>query len=381
MIKVSDILSENIDNYLVNHKLSYKQHKVVNKIINCFSENTSKVLFQCTNEDCDYEEHKPKPCRDRHCNRCNNNKKIKWLINLLRNHLPLPYYHIVFTLPSELNNLAICNQKILYDVFFKSAFHVLNKFSEDKKYFGGKLGYIGLLHTWGQKMDYHPHLHFIVMAGGIRENRFSKLPYGKKFIFPVKAMSKVMMGKFIELLKERYYEGKLIFPGKISTIKKERDFNRFLFEVSKKEWVIYSKAPLVNGERTLEYISRYTHKVAISNSRIKEYRNGKVSLKYKDYNKTDSKGIAKRNTLNLSVTEFIRRYMLHILPEGFRKIRYGGIFSSNQKTSAMKIIFETIGNDLKEIIEKVDNVIHEFEKDVKCLCPLCSHNVQLKGYG
>ncbi|MBK7982001.1 MAG: transposase [Ignavibacteriae bacterium] len=381
MIKVSDILSGSLNKYLIDHKLSYKQKKVINKIINCFSENSKQMHFVCSNEKCDYDEYKPQPCRDRHCNRCNNNKKIKWLINLLRNHLPLPYYHIVFTLPSELNNLAICNQKILYDIFFKSSFYVLNKFSQDEKYFGGKLGYIGLLHTWGQKLDYHPHLHFIVMAGGIKGNTYKKLPYQRKFIFPVLAMSKVMMGKFIELLKEKYNEGKLNFPGKLEPIEKEKDFNKYLFELSKKSWVIYTKAPLPNSERTLEYISRYSHKVAISNGRIKSYNEGKVSFVYNDYNEEDEKGIAKRKVIKITDIEFIRRYVLHILPEGFRKIRYGGIFSSNQKSDAIRIIMNCIKDELKKLIENTENLLHDFEEEVKCFCPRCNHTVLVNGYG
>lgn len=381
MIKVSDILSGSMDKYLVNHKISYKQKKVVNKIINCFSENNRKIHFKCSNHECDYEEYKPQPCRDRHCNRCNNNKKKKWLINLLRNHLPLPYYHIVFTMPSEINNLVICNQQIMYDIFFKSSFYVLNKFSQDEKYFGGKMGYIGLLHTWGQKLNYHPHIHYIVMAGGIKGNRYKKLPYQKKFIFPVLAMSKVMMGKFIDLIKEKYSEGKLKFPGKLEAIEKEKDFSKFLYEISKKNWVVYTKAPLPNSERTLEYISRYSHKVAISNNRIKSYSNGEVSFEYNDYNEEDEKGISKRKTMNITDIEFIRRYMLHILPDGYRKIRYGGIFSSNQKSEAIRIIKESIKSEIKRLIEKVESILYVFEKEIKCLCPRCNHSVLVNGYG
>lgn len=381
MIKLADVLSGSIDKYLLTHKLSYKQSKVISKLINCFSENSFPVSFNCTNSKCDYRELKQKPCRDRHCNRCNNNKKIKWLVNVLKSYLSLPYFHIVFTIPSELNNLAICNQKVVYEIFFKSCFYVLNKFSKDKKYFGGKLGFIGLLHTWGQTLNYHPHIHFMVLSGGIIEGQYKKLPYGKDFIFPVRAMSVVMMGKFIEMLKISYIEGKLEFPGQLGSIKGYKEFNTYLYQLSQKKWVINSKAPFSNGERTLEYISRYSHKVAIANSRIKSYKNGEVSFEYKSYRMKDKRGIPQKTIVSLEDMEFIRRYLLHILPEGFRKIRYGGIFASNQKKESIGIIRKSIREELENISDKVGAIISKLEEEVICLCPKCESKVLIIEYG
>lgn len=381
MITVADIFSGSMDKYLINHKLSIKQTKVVNKIINCFSDNSPSVLFRCSNNNCDYFEVKHKPCRDRHCNKCNSHKKIKWLIKISKSLLPLPYYHVVFTLPSELHNLAICNQKVIYDLFFKSSFYVLNKFSDDNKFFGGKLGYIGLLHTWGQKLNYHPHIHYMVLSGGIKEGMFKKLPYQKKFIFPVKALSKVMMGKFIEFLKLNYYKGNLKFPGKLEAIANEQNFNNFLYLLSNKSWVVYSKAPIPNSEKTLQYIARYTHKVAISNYRIKSFQFGKVSFEYKDYKQNSDDGLPIKKILTISDMEFIRRFLLHILPNGFRKIRYGGIFSSNQKAEAIRIIKESIEVNLKELSEKVKRILIQLEDKLLCVCPKCNSKVLINDYG
>ena len=381
MITVADIFAGSIDKYLDNHKISYKQTKVVNNIINCFSERSPSILFKCSNNKCDYFEFKHKPCRDRHCNKCNANKKIKWLIKISRSLLPLPYYHVVFTLPSELHNLAICNQKLIYDIFFKSSFYVLNKFSNDRKFFGGKLGYIGLLHTWGEKLNYHPHIHYMVLSGGIKDGMFKKLPYQKKFIFPVKALSKVMMGKFIESLKVRYYKGELNFPGKLEAIANEQNFNNFLYLLSNKNWVVYSKAPIPNSEKTLEYIARYTHKVAISNYRIKSYNNGKVSFEYKDYKQNNGNGLPIKKILTISDMEFIRRFLLHILPNGFRKIRYGGIFSSNRKAEAIRVIKESIGVQLKKISDKLNSALNFLEDKLLCVCPKCNSKVLIYDYG
>ena len=371
MIRVSDILLGSMGKYLVSHKISFKQRKVINKIINCFTEISRSVVFVCSNKKCGNIEHMKQPCRDRHCNRCNNSKKLKWVRKIVRDFPPLPYYHVVFTLPSELHNLAICNPKIIYNIFFKSTFYVLNKFALDKRHFGGKIGFFGLLHTWGQMLNYHPHIHFMVLAGGIKDGAYKKLPYKNDFIFPVKALSKVMMGKFIELLKQKYNSGELSFPGKLDDIASKQKFNNFLYLLSNKEWIVYSKKPF-NGSRVLEYISRYTHRVAISNHRIKSYNNGKVSFEYLDYKEKNSKGTPIKKIIQFSDMEFIRRYLLHILPDGFRKIRYGGIFASNQKADTIRIIKETLKNELEKLILKSSQFIDDIDKQLKIICKKCS---------
>jgi len=372
MIRVSDILLGSMGKYLVSHKISFKQRKVIHKIINCFTEYSRNVVFVCNNKKCGNIEHMKQPCRDRHCNRCNNSKKLKWVRKIIKDFPPLPYYHIVFTLPSELHNLAICNPKIILNIFFKSSFYVLNKFAKDVKFFGGKIGFFGLLHTWGQRLNYHPHIHFMVLAGGIKDGVYKKLPYQKKFIFPVKALSKVMMGKFIELLKENYFAGKLQFPGKLEDIASNQKFNNFLYLLSNKQWVVYSKKPFAGSGRVLEYISRYTHKVAISNHRIKSYNNEKVSFEYLDYKAKNSHGVPIKKIMLLSDMEFIRRYLLHILPNGFRKIRYGGIFASNQKANNITLIKETLKNELEKLIENTTKFIDEIDKQIKMVCKKCS---------
>jgi hypothetical protein len=254
---------------------------------------------------------------------------------------------------------------------------VLKKFGRDEKYFGGGIGFIGLLHTWGQTLFFHPHIHFMVMDGGIKNGEFKRLPYSKKFLFPVKAMSKVMMGVFIEKLNRNYEVDNLIFPGELSNISSTRTFNSFLWEMSKKEWVIFNQAPLNGSPGVLEYLSRYTHKVAISNNRIKEYSNGNVTFEYKDYRDRDKKGIAKKKLMRLREEEFIRRYLLHILPNGFRKLRYGGIFSSNRKKESFSIIKEFYKEVLERFTRQIDAWYLRIRKYVEVLCPMCDEKLSL----
>lgn len=372
-IRVADILEKSLPSYLEKHKLSWKQKKVINKIINCCSPNAAQQKIVCSNEGCDYEEVRSKPCGDRHCNRCNNCKMLKWLSKIMKQYLPLTYHHVVFTLPEELRNLILCNKEVIYDIFFKSCFEVLKKFGRDEKFYGGELGFIGLLHTWGQTLCYHPHIHFIVMDGGIRNGEFKRFRYYKKFLFPVKAMSKVMMGVFIEKLKYIYEAGGLLFPGELDKISSAKSFNSYLWKLSRKKWVIFNQAPLKGSSNVLEYLSRYTHKVAISNNRIKEYANGEVTFEYKDYKDRNENGIAINKLMKLSEEEFIRRYLLHILPNGFRKLRYGGIFASNKKKESLTIIKEL----LRKYARQIEAWYFRIRKYVEVLCPVCDEKLRI----
>ncbi len=380
-IRVADILEHGLPSYLTDHKLSWKQTKVVRKIINCCSLYSPRQRISCSNSSCDYSVERGTPCGDRHCNRCNNNKMLKWLSKIITQFLPLCYHHVVFTLPSELRNLILCNKEVIYDLFFKSAFDVLKKFSKDEKYFGGEIGFIGMLHTWGQTLSYHPHLHFIVLSGGIKNGSYCRLPYSKNFLFPVKAMSKVMMGVFIEKIKSVYHDGELVFPGKLERISSKNAFNNFLYEISQKEWVIYNQPPLNGSPKVLEYLSRYTHKVAISNNRIKDYSNGRVTFEYKDYKDRNKNDIPAKKLMVLSQNEFIRRYLLHILPEGFRKLRYGGIFASNRKRKSISIIKEYFKDLIDTLNQQTESWFKRVRKYIDVLCPKCEEKLLFNFYG
>ncbi len=380
-IRVADILEHGLPSYLADRKLSWKQSKVVNKIINCCSPYSPRQLVSCSNHNCDYSEVRGTPCGDRHCNRCNNNKMLKWLSKIITQFLPLSYHHIVFTLPSELRILIMFNKEIIYDLFFKAAFDVLKKFARDEKYFGGEIGFIGLLHTWGQTLSYHPHLHFIVLSGGIKNNSYTRLPYSKDFLFPVKAMSKVMMGVLIEKIKSVYYEDKLVFPGKLEKISSKNAFNNFLYKISQKEWVIYNQPPLNGSPKVLEYLARYTHKVAIGNNRIKDYSNGRVTFEYKDYKDKDINERPKKKLMTLNEKEFIRRYLLHVLPEGFRKLRYGGIFASNKKRKSISIIKEYFKDLIDTLNKQTEDWFKRVRKYIDVLCPKCEEKLLISFYG
>jgi Putative transposase/Transposase zinc-binding domain len=251
-------------------------------------------------------------CRNRHCGKCQGHKREEWMNARMGELLPVPYFHVVFTLPSELNKACMHQPKVLYDALFTAAWQTLYTFGKEK---GLQMGMIALLHTWGQQLSLHPHLHCIVPGGGVDEHGIWKgIRCDGKFLFSVKAMSKVFRAKFMAALK-----GKVEIPKPIREV---------LF---KKDWVVYAKRPFGNTASVLEYLGRYSHKVAISNSRIRAVTADEVLFEYKDYKAKGTKKL-----MSLRPEEFIRRFSQHILPRGFCKIRHYGVLSSSWKKVKLK---------------------------------------------
>ena len=258
-------------------------------------------------------------CRNRHCNKCQGQKREDWIIARESELLPVPYFQrdvapLVFTLPSELNPVAMYEPKILYDILFKVSWEVMQAFSKDRKHLDAQSGMIAVLHTWGQNLSLHPHIHCIVPGGGIDKNGNWRCAKNKgKFLFPVKAMAKVFRAKFVAELRKQLILDQRLYNG------------LFL-----KDWVVYAKRPFGNPKAVIEYLGRYTHKVAISNHRIKSIDNETVIFTYKDY-----RDQSKVKLMTLTHEEFIRRFSQHILPKRFVRIRHYGILSSTWKRSKL----------------------------------------------
>ena len=258
-------------------------------------------------------------CRNRHCPKCQGKQREAWIQAREDELLPVPYFHVVFTLPDALNRLCLFKPDILYGLLFKTAWSVLNSFGHDAKLLGAQTGMISILHTWGQTLTLHPHLHCIVPGGGLtKTGKWKHAKSDGKYLFNVKAMSKVYRGRFIAALKEQ-------LPQQVT-----KDLVNALY---KHHWVVYAKRPFTGPQSVVEYLGRYTHKIAISNHRIKSMGDDKITFSYKDYKHGS---ITKEMTLD--AVEFIRRYSLHILPKGFVRIRHYGILSSSSKETHAAII-------------------------------------------
>jgi hypothetical protein len=267
-------------------------------------------------------------CRNRHCPKCQSLDKERWVEARKRDVLPISYFHLVFTLPEVLRPMALRNQEVLYVILFRAASETLQELSRDPKYLGAHIGFIAMLHTWSQSLIDHPHIHCLVTGGGLSPDGKQWMPCEEEFFIPVKVLSRLFRGKFLAYLKEARDKGDLAFPGTIAHLREERPFKAMLDDLYSQEWVVYCKPPFLDAETVMEYLGRYTHRVAITNDRLVRLKGDKVTFRYRDRHDKDAIKV-----MTLDAPEFIRRFLLHILPDGFMKIRHYGILSNrNRKT-------------------------------------------------
>ncbi len=339
--------------YIENHKLSKEQWKVYNAIINCKTLDLGLHIITC--KECGDTHIALNSCRDRHCPNCQSYAREKWIQKESSYILNCPYFHIVTTIPCELNQLVLYNKKICYDILFKATSESILALAKDKKWLGAKVGITSILHTWGQTLEFHPHIHSIVTGGGLSNNKWIECK--EDYLFKVQVLSSLFRGKFLSMLKE----AELIFPKDKQYLKNKKNFNKFLEPLYEKTWITYIESPKGNPENVIEYIGRYSFRVAISNERIKDVSNGKVTFEYKDY-----KDNSKVKLMTISCEEFIRRFLLHVLPNHFTKIRHYGILSNRNKKAIISICRILIG-----MLVNSDFSIPPKRKLKEFKCPTC----------
>jgi len=328
--ELADIFIEHAACYLKTTKLCVVQKKAYQAIVLCRSASMGGHINSCDN--CGYSQQAYNSCRNRHCPKCQFVRKAQWVDKLASNLPATKYFHLVFTVPHCLNKLFYSNQKLAYGLLFKAAGHSLTQCAKDPKYLGAKAGAVAILHTWGQNLSYHPHIHMIVPAGGLSEDGREWIPSASKYFLPVKVLSAVFRGILFKLLERAYKNGEL-------HLSEGTNFLQLKQQCYKTKWVVYSQKPFKCSENLINYLGNYTHRVAISNERIIGHKNGKVSFCYKDYR---SAGL--RKVMTIEAREFIRRFMQHVLPDGFCKIRYFGFMSLS---------------NLKQAREDCNVIIHE----------------------
>lgn len=297
--------------------------KVLGRLCRCRTSELGFHLYKCRDEDCGHVKYQYHSCRDRHCPQCGTLKKDEWIEARTRELLPVKYYHVVFTVPHELNSIIMGHQRLMYKLLFDASAQTLTTFGKDEQYLGAQPGIISVLHTWGQQLSYHPHVHCIVSGGGITAAGAWKTAKKNdwQFLFPVKAMATVYKTKFMEGLAALINKGLVIPP-------EGTDIKALFHLLYCKQWVVYAKAPFGGPQAVVEYVGRYSHKVAISNHRITGINTAEdtVCFHYKDYADGGT-----RKLMTLSGTEFIRRFCQHILPKGFTKIRMYGYLSNRDR--------------------------------------------------
>lgn len=366
--EVADIFQKYGQIYRENHSLPLSHLKVMRAIEACRTSELGGHLERC--DHCGYERNAYNSCRNRHCPKCQALAKAQWLEKRKAELLPVEYFHNVFTIPHELNQVTLCNKEVVFDILFKTVAETLQEFSSDPKHgLGGKIGFTSILHTWDQKLLSHIHLHCVIPAGVLSFDGKSWIHSRKNFLFPVKALSRVFRGKFIDYFKKAFAKGKMIFPGKIANFAIEDNFLQLISQLWKKDWVVYSKAPFNGPEQVFDYIGRYTHRVAIANHRIKKVEDGLVTFQYRDRTNGD-----KSKYMTISAQEFIRRFLLHVLPDSYMRIRHYGFLANRSKKQDLTKCRELLGitPDLPEIPEQTvqEKMLQLTSVDVT-ECPCC----------
>lgn len=269
-------------------------------------------------------------CRNRHCPKCQFLAKERWLEARRADLLPVRYFHVVFTLPGDLRSLALRNQEVVYNLLFQSASEALKELSRDPRHLGAEIGLTALLHTWSQTLMDHPHLHCVVPGGGLSLDGQKWIGARKEFFIPVKVISRLFRGKFLAYLKKAYESDRLKLPGVLAPLEESTSFNAYLSGLYHQEWNVYCKRPFGGAQQVIDYLARYTHRVAISNDRIVKLEGDQVTFRYRDWADRD-----RVKEMRLPAFEFIRRFLLHVLPDGFVKIRHYGVLSNRSKKTKL----------------------------------------------
>jgi hypothetical protein len=302
-------------------------------------------------------------CRNRHCPKCLNNARKKWLSARQKELLEVPYMHLVFTLPHTLSSLVLHNKKLLYSLLFRASAATLLEIAADPKHLGAEIGFFSVLHTWGQNLLLHPHVHCVIPAGGLSPDHASWVRPKYRFFLPCGVLSRVFRGKFIAGLKSAFQKGQLCLPGQLQSLADQKVFQAFLRTLHQHQWVVYAKRPFGGPNHVLNYLSRYTHRVAISNHRLVSLSDGKVTFRWKDY----ARG-SRQRLMTLSVEEFLRRFLLHVLPCGFVRIRFFGFMAHRRRASLLPLCKTLLGQNPQP------EPVSEASKDIKqptWLCPHC----------
>ena len=373
-LEVADIFRHYGEAYRRKHgpSMSSQQFRVMRDIEVCRTAVLGGHMKVCENEDCDYQEISYNSCRNRHCPKCQSMAKASWLAARQSEILPVDYYHLVFTLPDNLlGPIVLQNKDIFYNILFHAAAHTLSTTAADPHHLGAQIGFLAILHTWGQKLTYHPHLHCVVPGGGLSPDREKWISCPPGFFLDVEVLSRCFQQVLLTSLEKAFKKGLLQFHGSLQHLTGQDDFDQLLDACREIDWVVYAKPPFAGPETVLDYLARYTHRVAISNRRLLSMKDDKVTFTWKDY-----KHGAVQKTLTLDSEEFIRRFLLHVLPNGFTRIRYYGLLANRHRAENLRHCRKLFNHDpatIKAEIEKIDwpELLLSLTGQDPFLCPRC----------
>jgi hypothetical protein len=376
-LEVADVFRDGQSRFIARygHTLWPEQRQVLRAIVRCRTAELGGHVQRCN--DCGHQRVQYNSCRNRHCPKCQAIARAAWLEARQAELLPVPYFHVVYTLPAEIRPLALQNKRVVYGILFRAAAETLQEVAANPKHLGAEIGLLAVLHTWGQNLMHHPHVHCVVTGGGLAPGR-SRWVHGprshrrkKLFFAPVAILSSVFRGKFIDFLKQAFRKGQLAFHGKLASLSQPLLFERQLNMAVQKNWVVYAKRPFGGPDRVLKYIARYTHRVAISNQRLVELRDSQVSFQYKDYADRQQTKVMK-----LTSSEFIRRFLMHTLPNSFVRIRYYGFLANRDRRQRLDQCRRLLGapNPLTQTAVEVKASAEDSPCPSPTTCPVCKHH-------
>lgn len=310
-------------------RLSAAEQRVVHHITSCRTADLGGHLYVC--DQCGVITERYNSCRNRHCPKCQKLERERWLEKRQEELLPVPYFHLVFTVPHQLNPLFLTDPKTLYSLLFRTSADTLLEIAEDPKHLGAKIGFLAILHSWSSNLGLHPHLHVIVPGGGLSPDRQRWVAADRDFFLPVKVLGRIFRGKFLEEVRRMARQGQPVFPRRLDPRREPSAYLCWLDELYTAPWVVYSKPPFGGARRGLQYLARYTHRVAISQDRLRRWEGDRVVFDWKDYR---DDGEVKQ--MSLEAVEFVRRFLMHVLPPGFHRIRYYGLLANRDRAANLE---------------------------------------------
>ena len=337
-LEVADVFRHFGQVFLDRHgpSLSSERRRAMSAIESCRTAALGGHVERCG--DCGHQRVWYNSCRNKSCPKCQGLARAQWLDDRRAELLDTHYFHVVFTVPQEIEAIAFQNQVVVYDILFRAASETLRRIAADPEHLGAEIGFLGVLHTWGQSLSHHPHVHFLVPGGGIAPDGESWIAGRRGFFLPVRVLSRMFRRLFLHYLEKAFVAGELTFFKSHRHLHEPAVFRRYLAPVWKTEWVIYTKRPFAGPGQVLDYVGRYTHRVAISNNRLVSMDNGKVSFRWKDYRDGD-----RQKTMTLDGEEFLRRFLIHVLPDGFHRIRYYGFLANCHRERKLALCRKLLG--------------------------------------
>lgn len=364
--EVADVIRKCGARYEEAYACPAQHRRILRDLSRCRTQALGGHKKQC--DRCGHQEIAYNSCRNRHCPKCQASARAQWLEDQESDLLAVPYFHVVFTLPEAVGPIALQNKRLVYGLLFRAVTETLLTIARDPRHLGAEIGVLAVLHTWGQNLHHHPHVHCVVPGGGVSTDGSRWVPCRENFFLPVRVLSRYFRRRFLALLEQARNAGKLSFHGGLEPLADTQNWSRWLLAQRACEWVVYAKPPFGGPQQVLKYLARYTHRVAISNQRLLSFENDQVTFLWKDYARGNC-----RRTMTLDAVEFIRRFLLHALPKGFQRIRHFGFLANRVRAEKLRLCRKLLADTLEpdsvdSSPEPVPDSAAEAPED---LCPEC----------